>query len=105
LPALLLGVVRDFCGGGRIVGGRPARVKQRHAAEGRDQAGRHRARLGLGGEAQRFDASPAPGGEALLGSHEKRRQLFAGLAQGVPRGGEMQLPAALLEQDDSQRAR
>jgi len=34
LPALLLDVARDFRGGGRIVGGRPARVKQRHAAPG-----------------------------------------------------------------------
>src|SRR5688500_19114677 len=66
--------------------------------EGRQEARRHRARFGLGGEQQRLLLRLAPGGELLLGAREAMHQLGAGLAQLLSRAGPVQAPAALLEE-------
>ena len=64
---------------------------------------RHRARFRLGGEQQRLLLRLAPGGELFLGAREAVHQLGAGRAQLLSGAGEVQAPAALLEERDLER--
>src|SRR5262245_26150209 len=69
-------------------------------AEAGQQPGSNRPGFGLGGEREALLLGPPPGGELLFGALEALQQLETGFAQFLAGAGEMQAPAALLEQRD-----